>query len=74
MSSTKSHTISRFDKWWKDVGLRRLIGWQITVLISQMTTGYDESVVGSLQSMQPWVDGCFPCSLLLLLARSLIEC
>jgi hypothetical protein len=59
MSST-SHTVSRFDKWWKDVGLRRLIGWQITILISQMTTGYDESVVGSLQSMQPWVDGCYP--------------
>lgn len=58
MSSSNSHTVSRFDKWWKDVGLRRLILWQITILISQMTTGYDESVVGSLQAMQPWVDGC----------------
>ncbi|KAL4968326.1 general substrate transporter [Aspergillus stella-maris] len=45
----------RFDKWWKDLGLRKLIFWQSTILISQMTTGYDESVVGSLQSMQPWI-------------------
>ncbi|KAG9522147.1 MFS sugar transporter-like protein, partial [Aureobasidium melanogenum] len=46
----------RFDKWWKDVGLRKLICWQACILASQMVTGYDESVVGSFQSMQPWRD------------------
>ncbi|OQE41818.1 hypothetical protein PENCOP_c004G06572 [Penicillium coprophilum] len=45
----------RFDKWWKDLGLRKLLAWQATILLSQMTTGYDESVVGSFQSMKPWV-------------------
>ncbi|KAL1847487.1 hypothetical protein Plec18170_008600 [Paecilomyces lecythidis] len=45
----------RFEMWWKDLGLRKLIAWQLTILISQMTTGYDESVVGSMQSMKPWV-------------------
>ncbi|KAJ5801382.1 uncharacterized protein N7518_003450 [Penicillium psychrosexuale] len=45
----------RFDKWWKDLGMRKLLAWQATILISQMTTGYDESVVGSFQSMKPWV-------------------
>lgn len=44
-------------KWWKDAGLRRLLFWQGCVLVSQMTVGYDESVIGSLQTMQPWVDG-----------------
>ncbi|KAK8230310.1 general substrate transporter [Phyllosticta capitalensis] len=43
-------------KWWKDAGLRRLLFWQGCVLVSQMTVGYDESVIGSLQTMQPWVD------------------
>lgn len=47
----------RFEMWWKDLGLRKLIAWQLTILISQMTTGYDESVVGSMQSMKPWVKG-----------------
>lgn len=47
----------RFAKWWKDLGLRKLLAWQATILISQMTTGYDESVVGSFQSMKPWVKG-----------------
>jgi hypothetical protein len=28
--------------------------------MSQMTVGYDESVVGSLQAMRPWVEGRFP--------------
>ncbi|KAF4769426.1 hypothetical protein N7455_008500 [Penicillium solitum] len=45
----------RFAKWWKDLGLRKLLAWQATILVSQMTTGYDESVVGSFQSMKPWV-------------------
>ncbi|KAJ5533020.1 hypothetical protein N7494_009572 [Penicillium frequentans] len=45
----------RFERWWKDTGLCKLLAWQATILISQMTTGYDESVVGSLQSMDPWV-------------------
>lgn len=47
----------RFDKWWKDLGMRKLLAWQAIILISQMTTGYDESVVGSFQSMKPWVKG-----------------
>lgn len=47
----------RFAKWWKDLGLRKLLAWQATILISQMTTDYDESVVGSFQSMKPWVKG-----------------
>ncbi|KAJ5288637.1 hypothetical protein N7478_001667 [Penicillium angulare] len=45
----------RFEKWWKDTGLCKLLAWQATILVSQMTTGYDESVVGSFQSMTPWV-------------------
>jgi hypothetical protein len=48
---------NRFDKWWKDLGVRKLLAWQATILVSQMTTGYDESVVGSFQSMKPWVKG-----------------
>ncbi|KAJ6190325.1 hypothetical protein N7519_000346 [Penicillium mononematosum] len=43
-----------FEKWWKDLGIRKLLAWQATILVSQMTTGYDESVVGSFQSMKPW--------------------
>ncbi|EXJ94890.1 hypothetical protein A1O1_00008 [Capronia coronata CBS 617.96] len=41
--------------WWKDAGVRKLVLWQVCILISQMTTGYDEVVVGSFQSMKPWV-------------------
>ncbi|KAJ5771186.1 uncharacterized protein N7511_003237 [Penicillium nucicola] len=47
---------NRFEKWWKDLGIRKLLAWQATILVSQMTTGYDESVVGSFQSMKPWVN------------------
>ncbi|KAK4498922.1 hypothetical protein PRZ48_009432 [Zasmidium cellare] len=43
-------------QWWRDPGLRRLVFWQACILLSQMTVGYDESVTGSLQSMQPWLD------------------
>ncbi|KAL2824415.1 general substrate transporter [Aspergillus cavernicola] len=50
------HNTDRFSIWWKDLGFRKLIFWQTTILLSQMTTGYDESLVGSLQAMQPWVD------------------
>ncbi|KAH7042072.1 hypothetical protein B0J12DRAFT_762143 [Macrophomina phaseolina] len=41
-------------QWWRDSGLRRLVFWQSCILISQMTVGYDESVTGSFQAMQPW--------------------
>lgn len=44
-------------KWWKDSGLRRLMFWQLCILVSQATVGYDESLVGSFQAMQPWVEG-----------------
>ncbi|PSN59349.1 hexose transporter [Corynespora cassiicola Philippines] len=43
-------------KWWKDSGLRRLMFWQLCILVSQATVGYDESLVGSFQAMQPWVE------------------
>jgi hypothetical protein len=44
-------------KWWKDSGLKRLVFWQGCILISQMTVGYDESIVGSFQAMDSWVEG-----------------
>lgn len=44
-------------QWWRDNGLRKLVFFQVCILISQMTVGYDESVVGSLQAMRPWVEG-----------------
>ncbi|TVY45738.1 Lactose permease [Lachnellula subtilissima] len=42
--------------WWRDRGLRKLLFWQGCIVVSQMTVGYDESVVGSLQAMKPWID------------------
>jgi hypothetical protein len=56
-ASIKEAQLGCFGKWWKDLGLRKLLAWQATILVSQMTTGYDESVVGSFQSMKPWVKG-----------------
>ncbi|CAO2658333.1 Nn.00g060560.m01.CDS01 [Neocucurbitaria sp. VM-36] len=43
-------------KWWADSGLRRLVFWQLCILLSQVTVGYDESVTGSFQAMQPWIE------------------
>ncbi|TVY35415.1 Lactose permease [Lachnellula occidentalis] len=40
---------------WRDKGLRKLLFWQGCIVVSQMTVGYDESVVGSLQAMKPWI-------------------
>ncbi|CZR51835.1 related to hexose transporter protein [Phialocephala subalpina] len=42
-------------QWWRDRGLRRLIFWQMCTLVTQMTVGYDESIVGSFQAMEPWI-------------------
>ncbi|KAF8864878.1 general substrate transporter [Acephala macrosclerotiorum] len=42
-------------QWWHDRGLQRLIFWQMCILISQMTVGFDESIVGSFQAMEPWI-------------------
>jgi hypothetical protein len=47
-------------QWWRDSGLRKLIFWQACILISQMTVGYDEIVVGSFQAMKPWIEGQLP--------------
>jgi hypothetical protein len=44
-------------QWWRDSGLRKLILWQGCILVSQMTVGYDEVVVGSFQAMNPWIKG-----------------
>lgn len=44
-------------KWWRDKGLRKLVFWQCCILVSQMTAGFDETVVGSFQAMEPWVQG-----------------
>jgi len=43
--------------WWKDAGLRRLMVWFVCIFISQMTAGYDESLIGSFQAMKPWLLG-----------------
>ncbi|KAJ5811163.1 hypothetical protein N7447_010679 [Penicillium robsamsonii] len=45
----------RLDKLWKYLGLRKLLAWQDNIFLSQITTGYDESVVRSFQSMKPRV-------------------
>jgi len=55
--STQHIQIRRFDKWWKDLSLCKLLAWQATILVSQMTAGFDVTVVGSFQSMKPWVRG-----------------
>lgn len=57
MQSYKDLQNNTNPQWWRDPGLRRLVFWQSCILLSQMTVGYDESVTGSLQSMQPWLDG-----------------
>ncbi|KAB8225197.1 hypothetical protein BDV33DRAFT_199035 [Aspergillus novoparasiticus] len=46
----------RLEKWWKDASLCKLLAWQGNILISQMTTGYDECVVGSFQTIKPWIE------------------
>lgn len=46
-------------QWFKDRGLKRLVFWQACILISQMTIGYDESLIGSFQAMSPWIQGNF---------------
>ena len=38
-------------------GLRRLVFWQSCLLVSQVTVGYDEVLVGSLQTMPKWLEG-----------------
>lgn len=43
--------------WWHDKGLRKVIFWQACIMMSQMIVGYDEVIVGSFQSMDPWVKG-----------------
>ncbi|KAL2839417.1 general substrate transporter [Aspergillus pseudoustus] len=53
--STQHITTRRFDKWWKDLSLCKLLAWQATILVSQMTSGFDVTVIGSFQSMRPWV-------------------
>ncbi|KAL6414263.1 hexose transporter protein [Ilyonectria robusta] len=40
--------------WWRDGGLRKLVFWQSWMLVSQMTVGYDEVIVGTFQAMDPW--------------------
>lgn len=44
-------------QWWCDSGLRRLVFWQACILVTQMTAGYDGSVVGNFQAMDPWIEG-----------------
>lgn len=46
--------------WWRDNGLRKLILWQSFILLAQMTVGYDESIIGSFQSIQAWQDSPSP--------------
>lgn len=43
--------------WWRDGGLRKLVFWQSWMLVSQMTVGYDEVIVGTFQAMDPWQKG-----------------
>lgn len=55
MDTTTAMNIGGESPWWRDSGLRRLVFWQGCILISQMVVGYDEVIVGSFQSMDPWV-------------------
>jgi hypothetical protein len=57
MDATIAANIGSDSPWWRDSGLRRLVFWQTCILISQMVVGYDEVIVGSFQSMDPWVQG-----------------
>jgi len=45
--------------WWKDAGLRKLNFMIVCFITAQMTCGYDESVVGNFQAMEPWLKGRF---------------
>ncbi|KAE8347290.1 hypothetical protein BDV24DRAFT_157585 [Aspergillus arachidicola] len=47
----------QFEKRWRDTSLCKLLAWQGIILISQMTTGYDECVGGSFQTTKPWIEG-----------------
>ncbi|RDW74848.1 hypothetical protein BP6252_05990 [Coleophoma cylindrospora] len=42
-------------KWWKDPGLKKLVLCIAAPLSLQITVGYDESLVGSLLSMKPFL-------------------
>ncbi|TVY14531.1 Lactose permease, partial [Lachnellula arida] len=63
MSNPTTHPLTSLElpnntnvSWWRDKGLRKLLFWQGCIVVSQMTVGYDESVVGSLQAMKPWLE------------------
>ncbi|CAK4020779.1 general substrate transporter [Lecanosticta acicola] len=43
-------------KWWKDPGLRTLNFLILGIISIQITSGYDQVVVGSFQAMRPWLN------------------
>jgi hypothetical protein len=51
-------------------GLRNLVFWQSCLLVSQATVGYDEVLVGSLQTMPKWLEGNYASRV----ARSQLTC
>jgi hypothetical protein len=54
---TKTLANNTHEKWWKDPGMRKLNFMIICVISAQMTCGYDESVVGNMLAMKPWIKG-----------------
>uniref|UniRef100_A0A0W0G5Z6 Major facilitator superfamily (MFS) profile domain-containing protein n=1 Tax=Moniliophthora roreri TaxID=221103 RepID=A0A0W0G5Z6_MONRR len=41
-------------KWWKDPGLRKNVGWVVTLYLSVFALGYDTSLINGLQALPQW--------------------